>query len=204
MGRAVSVTDLYTKKFKVLEFEGEWESLIGKPELKGSWIIWGASGNGKTRFTLMLCKYLTRFGKVAYNSLEEGFSLSMKQAFIATGMEEVKKSIVLLDQESIEDLKIRLSKKKSPHIIVIDSIQYTGLTYKGFVKLKEQFPNKLFICISHADGKKPRGNTAKSIEYDSFVKIRVEGFMAQAVSRFGGGQDYTIWQEGADRYWTEK
>ena len=42
-------------------------------------VVWGKSGNGKTSFVLQLCKELTRYGKVAYDSLEEGSSLTMQK-----------------------------------------------------------------------------------------------------------------------------
>ncbi len=201
MKRAVSISQLLTTEFNVIDFEGQWEDLIGKPELAGTWIIFGKSGNGKTRFTLQLCKYLTQFGRVAYDSLEEGVSLSMRMAMVEVGMESVKKNIVLLDQEPISDLIIRLKKRKSPNIIVIDSVQYTGMSYDDYKQLRKLFPNKLFILISHAEGKEPAGRVAKSIRYDSFVKIWIEGFKAFALSRYGGGQPFTIWEKGAKEYW---
>lgn len=201
MKRAISISELYTTNFKVLDFQGAWEESIGQPELAGSWLIWGKSGNGKTRFTLQLCKYLTQFGKVAYNSLEEGASLSMRKAFVETGMEEVKRRIVLLDQESISDLIVRLKKRKSPDIIAIDSVQYTGMNYDAYRQLRDLFPKKLFILISHAEGKEPAGRVAKSIRFDAFVKIWVEGYKAFPTSRFGGGKPYTVWEKGANKYW---
>lgn len=192
--------ELLTKKRKILTFEGAWLDSIGSPELRGSWIVWGGSGSGKTRFTLQLCKYLTRFERVLYVSLEEGDGETIKRAFQEVAMEEVRNRIVLLDGESMDELIERLSKHKSPNVIVIDSLQYTGITYVNYKHLKQNFPGKLFIWISHADGKEPDGKTAKRIRFDSNVKIYVEGFRAMTVSRYGGGKPYTIWEEGADEY----
>lgn len=203
MGRAVSISELLNTKFNVLDFDGEFEDLIGKPELRGAWFIWGLSSNGKTSFVLQLVKYMCRFGRVAYNSMEEGKSQSMKTNFQRNNMIECGRKLILLDNEKIDDLKVRLRKQKSPKIIVIDSLQYSGMNYREFVALRDEFPNKLFIIISHADGKKPDGRVAKSIHYDAFVKIHIEGFMASAMSRYLtiASVDYTIWQEGADKYW---
>lgn len=203
MGRALSVNNIIDYNPSVLRFEGLWKESFGAPELCGSWLIWGASGNGKTRFALQLCKYLCEFGKVTYNSLEEGLSKSMQKAIIATGMTGVSKKFTLLDQEPIEELKVRLSKRRSPDIIVIDSIQYTGMNYKDYKTLRSEFPHKLFILISHADGKEPAGRVAKSIRYDAFIKIRIEGYKALPVSRYGGGEPYIIWEEGSKKYWGE-
>lgn len=199
--RAVSVSELLTMRHKVMEFSDEWEASFGQPERSGAWLIWGASGQGKTRFALQLCKYLTRYGRVAYNSLEEGASRSMRLAIEETRMEDVSRKFILLDQEPIEELKKRLDKHKSPDIIVIDSVQYTGLNYKEYKELRYGYKHKLFILVSHADGKEPAGRVARSIKFDSFIKIRVEGYRAFPISRYGGGEHFDIWPEKAYDYW---
>ena len=66
---------------ETFKFGGEWAEAFGEPERNGVWFIWGRSGSGKTTFVLQLCKELARFGRVAYDSLEEGTSLTMKNAF---------------------------------------------------------------------------------------------------------------------------
>lgn len=201
--RALTVNDIRDYKPLVLPFENEWLASIGSPELKGGWIIWGNSANGKTRFALKLAKYMASFVRVAYDSLEEGLSLSMQKAIIDVGMSDVKRSFVLLDKETVPMLRERLTKQRSPQVVIIDSLQYTGLTYKDYTTLINDFPHKLFILVSHADGREPRGNVGKAIKYDAFVKIYVEGYKAFAQSRYGGGEPFVVWQKGADAYWNK-
>lgn len=195
--RALTVSEIRNFKPVELEFEGKWKGSIGTPELTGTWLIWGNSANGKTRFALQLAKYLTNFRRVAYNSLEEGLSKSMKEAIIDTGLD---KNFVLLDKEPVEELKIRLRKRKSPDVILIDSLQYTGLSYGQYKELRKEFPHKLFIFISHAEGNEPKGNVARSIKYDAFVKIPVIGYAAYPQSRYGGGEKYVVWKYGHERF----
>ena len=195
--RALTVNEIRNFKPVELNFEGKWKDSIGTPELTGTWLIWGNSANGKTRFALQLAKYLTNFRRVAYNSLEEGLSKSMKEAIIDTGLD---KNFVLLDKEPVEELKIRLRKRKSPDVILIDSLQYTGLNYTQYKELRKEFPHKLFIFISHAEGNEPKGNVARSIKYDAFVKIPVIGYAAYPQSRYGGGEKYVVWQYGHERF----
>ncbi len=197
--RALSPKDVLAYKPTVLPFDNEWELLMGCPEITGSWIIWGNSGNGKTRFALMLAKYLARFQTVYYNTLEEGLSESIKRAFVQINMIETKR-LFTLDGESIEELSIRLRRRKSANIVFIDSLQYTGIDYKKYKALKKEFKTKLFVFVSHADGREPAGRVGKSIKYDANVKIRVEGFKAFAASRYGGGNPLTVWAEGAERF----
>lgn len=196
MARAASVDQVLRTRFKVLPFEGEWKEAIGCPELTGSWIIWGNSGNGKTRFALQLCKYLCQFGRVAYDSLEEGVSVSLVKAIKETHMMEVRRKFVVLDKEPIDQLTERLEKPKSPDIVCVDSLQYTGMSYEQYKALKERFPKKLFIWISHADGTLPEGRVAKKVRFDSNVKVFVQAYRAEPVSRYGGGKPYIIWEEG--------
>ena len=196
MARAASLDQVLRTRFKVLPFEGEWKDSIGCPELTGSWIVWGNSGNGKTRFALQLCKYLCQFGRVAYDSLEEGVSVSLVKAIKETHMMEVRKKFVVLDKEPIDQLTERLEKPKSPDIVCVDSLQYTGMSYEQYKALKERFPKKLFIWISHADGTLPEGRVAKKVRFDSNVKVFVKAYRAEPVSRYGGGKPYIIWEEG--------
>ena len=200
MRRALSVKDIREYSPETLPFDGEWLESIGCPELTGSWIIWGASANGKTRFALQLAKYLSRFVRVAYDSLEEGLSLSMQRAIQEVGMSDAKRTFCLLDKEGVEELTERLKKQRSPQVVIIDSLQYTGLTYTDYKKLRDRFRRKLFIFVSHASGREPKGEVGKSVKYDAFVKIYVEGYVAYPQSRYGGGSPFVIWEDGARKY----
>jgi len=202
MRRAISVTQLINKKFELLPFTGLWKASFGQPIIGGSWLIWGQSGSGKTRFVLQLCKYLAQFTRVAFNSLEEGDSPTMQQAFIDESMFEVKRRVILLN-EPINELRERLEKHKSPHVAVVDSVQFAAINYREYIDFKKSFPNKMLVFISHAEGREPKGNTARSIRYDADVKVRIEGYKALPASRYGGGKPYIIWKEGAENYWNK-
>lgn len=186
-----------------MKFEGDWEAAIGQPEMSGVWMIWGHSSNGKTNFALQLAKYLCQFGRVAYNSLEEGARESFKKAIDRHNMKKVNRKLIILDREPIDEMSERLLKRKSPRIVLVDSFQHAQLTYPQYTKLKTDHPEVLFIFISHADGRHPSGRTAKTVRYDADVKIWVEGFKAMASSRYGGGKPFVIWPEGAKDYWGE-
>lgn len=213
MSRAISNINVLAARFETVEFAGEWLASFGRPELRGTWIIWGGSGSGKTTFTLMLCKYLANFGRVAYNSLEQGLSLSLQKAWERVGMGEAGNSLILLNKEELPELRARLNKRKSPEIIIIDSVQYLdGFNWDSFKKLKREYPDKLFIFISQADraGKDPDGKLAGKIRYDAEIKIKVEGFKAFVTTRYEdaergeGGADFIIWEQGAAEYWAEQ
>ena len=149
---ALGVRDMLNRKYDTFKFEGAWHDAFGNPEKRGVWFIWGGTGSGKTTFVMQLCKYLCQFGKVAYNSMEEGDCQTMQNTLKKCGMNDVAGRFLVIDNESIEQLDLRLSQRKAPQIIVIDSFQYTQLSYKSYIQFKEKHRNKLIIFISHADG----------------------------------------------------
>lgn len=110
---------------------------------------------------MQLCKYLCRFGRVAYNSMEEGACLTMQDTLRRFGMMEVNRRFLLIDNESIEQLSLRLKRQKSPDFVVIDSFQYTQMTYRQYIEFNERHRNKLMIFISHASGRLPTGRSGK-------------------------------------------
>lgn len=202
--RALSVKEVLAMKKETIPFDGVWEEAFGRPERYGVWFIWGRSGSGKTSFVLNLCKELARFGTVAYNSKEEGDSLTMQNALIRAGMGEVNKRFVLLNNESMEDLDVRLSKRRSQDFVVVDSFQYTEMDFKEYLDFKKRHPKKLLIFVSQAAGNLPKGKPAISVMYDASLKIWVEGYRAISKGRFFGSLGYyTIWKERADIYFGE-
>lgn len=202
---AKGVREMLSIKYETFDFRGEWYEAFGMPEKRGVWFVWGNSGNGKTSFVMQLCKYLCRFGRVVYNSLEEGAGLTMQNSLRRFGMMDVNRRFLLLDAESMERLEERMNRQKSPDFVVIDSFQYTMMTFKQYIEFRERHKNKLLIFISHADGRLPSGRSAKSAMYNADLKIYVEGYRAFSKGRYiGPKRHYDIWPEEALKYWGER
>lgn len=198
-----SVDEIESTKFKEFDFTGKWEKSFGKPAIFGVWIIYGKSFNGKSSLMMQLAKQFTGFvkNKVLINSLEEGKVKSFKMNIERSGINAVKDKVLFGNRVSMEKICDRLNKQRSPEVIFIDSLQYANMNIKSFKKLKEDFPNKLWIFISQADKSgEPKGSLAESIKYDADVKIKVEGFKAFTESRFGGGEEFIIDPERAAKY----
>lgn len=201
--KAYSVKNVYDARFNCLEFDGIWERAVGKPEISGTWAIAGYMKSGKTTFAMMLAKYLTRFDRVYYNPVEEGFSRSIQMAYQRVDMLEASGKLIL-KKEPIDDMIERLSKHKSPRFAFIDSIQFAELTKSKYKEIKEAFSNKVIIYISHMAGNNPDGKTAQFICRDANILFNVEGHRAFPTSRYGGGQSIDIYPEAAEEYWLTK
>lgn len=207
MAKAISNKNVLDARFEVADFTGKWLDSFGKPELRGSWIIFGNSGSGKTTFALELCKYLSTFAKTAYDTLEQGLSLSFQTAWKRVAMQEAGSQVVVLDKENIADLRERLAKRKSPDVVIIDSLTcLVGFTKREYVNLLQTFPDKLFIFIAHERNHIPEPAIAETVRRLSEVKIRVEGYKAFVTTRYEnsqrgwGGKDFIIWEKGAAEY----
>lgn len=200
--RALTVKEILNKKRQTFPFEGKWADAFGQPERTGVWFVWGRSGNGKTSFVMQLIEELCKYDRVAFDSMEEGDSLSMRQKLVRHGLAKVGSRLHLLNAEPMDELKERLARRKSYNIIVIDSFQYTQMSYRDYIQFKERNRDKLIIFTSHAKGVLPRGTSAEGVMYDATLKIWVEGFKAFSKGRFiGPTGEFTIWDEGAARYW---
>ncbi len=203
MKKAWSSTDLLATKYDEIDWGDEWFDNFDNPEARGVWSVSGRSGNGKTAFLLQLAKELSKKGRVLYNSLEEGNSKTMQNAWKLHGLAYCGRRIQLI-KENIDELTVRLEKRQSPEIIFIDSFQYTDLNFKTFLQFKDKFHNKLFIFNQQMYGNKIMGKTGDRVNFDADLKIWVEGFKAFSKGRYFGKfwQDgYEIWDEGAAKYW---
>ncbi|QQV91541.1 ATP-dependent serine protease [Winogradskyella phage Peternella_1] len=205
--KAISVDTLLNTKFIEIPLTGRFRELIGRPEQSGTWFLKGPSGHGKTTFMLQLVTELTKYGKVLYNSLEEGARLSMQQAVKEQNLTTAQaKQVNFLHRENLDVMRDRLQRSRGIRFVVIDSIQYAFITLKEYKAMQAENPKKVFIINSHVEGKKATGALARTIEYDADIKIDVEGFKAFSRSRASRGKlttPYVIWQEGADNYWND-
>ena len=207
MSRAYSVSNILNKKFKTMPFEGTWWDSFGEPSHEFSALVWGDSGNGKTDFMLQFAKYLCNFGRVAYNSMEEGVSHTFQMGMERHFMQSVEGKFILLDREPWDEMVERMKKHKSPDFLIVDSVQYMGVNRNKYKELKEYMreKGKGLLFLSHAQGKQPKGALADFIRYDVDLKIFVEGFKAFPEGRINGGkkEPFTIWEQGAAKYYAE-
>lgn len=200
--KKLSASQVLTIKRKTIKLEGAWGDCLGEIDRTGVVFIWGQSGNGKSSAVMSLAKELTKYGKVLYVSLEEGYALSFQNTLRRHAMQECGARFQVVTSIDMETLSNSILKRRSADFVVIDSFQYTQLNYKQYLKFKKKHSNKLIIFVSHADGKQPAGRAAVSVKYDADQKIWVEGFKAISNGRYiGNTGEYIIWAEGAEEYW---
>jgi hypothetical protein len=198
--RTIGLHQLGQMKFDRLEFEGYWQNIVGKPTKNHSCIIYGNSGNGKTTAIINYVKNLIDFNfKVGYVSHEEGISGTMQDAFRRAGLlgGEYSGDLILIGDTNFEETLEYFSKRSSPDVVVIDSVDYCDMTKDQYIILRKKLKNKIIILISWSQGTKPKSQAAKDIEYMVDVKLFVKNFMIWPKSRYGGNQPGVIWEQRA-------
>lgn len=199
--RAISIKNFINKKFTTMNIPLILKAFLGAPECSGSWIVFGESGNGKTTFSLQLMHFLCDEYKSAYLSLEEGMKLTFQKAVRDANLLAKGSKVTLWHDLGLLDLRKKLNESRSPRIIFIDSVQYLRSHDKStqeiskfdYIELLREFPNKLFVFISHADKGKPKGSLADSIYFGSDICIEVKDFVAiPTKNRCGGTESYNI------------
>lgn len=201
--RALTLKNVAGMKIPRFSFTGEWFNAFGTPQSCGVWFVYGESGSGKTTFVFNLIKCLAQHSNsVLLESYEEGeASVSLQENINSLGLADVK-NVYIID-ESKDEMIERLSMRRSPNVILIDSIEHSEFKdIKQVVDLKNKFPKKLFVFIGQASGVKPRTLLGESILFIANQKIRVEGYRAFCRGRsFGPIGYFTIWKEEAIKYW---
>lgn len=207
--KGIGTKQFLSKKFELIDLSDEFKTLLGELPKNFIGIIYGESGNGKSELTLRLMKELTKNEKGAYLSYEQMHSYSLQRAIERNNMDESIKSITWFDPLSklppdksmYDDLVETLSRRGFPRVVVIDSLDYLGLTKEQYHDFKSRFNDKKqIIFIAHAKGNHPEQMISRKVRFDGEFGILVKDFIARPYkSRLGADTDYIIWEEGARR-----
>lgn len=199
--RAYSPRDIKAKNYRTLPWEGRWKAAFGNPTMTDSWFVCGPSANGKSSFVMQLAKELCNYGLVLYLSYEEGISQSFKTRLLLFGLDKEQSRFRVVVSDTLEELKARLKRPKSPKFVIVDSYQKTYWTFEQAVSLINEFPRKCFIFISQEYKGQPMGKPAMRLRYEAGVKVRVNAFKAVCQGRFttDPGSDFVVWEDGVLR-----
>ena len=205
-GKKLSMRQFMQMKFTDIShlLSDELRAALGQIEEGFDLFIFGNSGDGKSSFSALVVKQLAPMGRILHILYEEGHSRSAQMNHIRAELQSLENYDVI-DDCPYDDLLHLLSRKQSPKIIIIDSFQYARFTKEQWLAIKAKYvkgrKKKIFVVISHADGKKPRGAVATDCMYDAQIKVFVKGKIAFIKSRYEGKKNFVIWEDGAKAYW---
>lgn len=190
--RSYGIRDIQNWKFEEQDFPQEWLKHLGNVPNRFLMYVDGDPGNGKTEYIIQLSKMLAQFmGKVHVNNVEQGKHVQIKDSLLRNKFDtEVKRGKWMYSNiRDFEKYEEKLIKRGSGPIQIIDSISFWPLSVKQVQKLVDLHRRKSFIFV----GYKAHFTTNKPIIHMCDIKVRVEKFFAQPVSRYGGNEMFDIW-----------
>lgn len=190
MRKALSYDNIVNQKFEEIPFTGRLQKAFGNPAYGGVWFIWGDSANGKSSLVMQLAKQFCLFDKdVLYDALEEYKTKSFQDRVILFNMAEVKHRFKVI-KEQPEELLVRIAKKRGkPDVIFLDSIQYLRIRKAGLLKMFEDYPEITWIVVSQSENGVPRGALAKDAEFEAYIKVYVDQYIAYFKGRATAPKD---------------
>ncbi len=180
-----------------IDFEDQFYDAFGLPQNRGVWLVWGASGSGKSSFIMQLIRALAKSNDVLYNLLEEDpDDASFLERLDTFKMHEVESNIKVA-QYSPEELRVVLRRRNSPKVVVIDSLIYFTRSFDDYFSLRKEFKDKILIFTAHAKGANPKEEIEMRVMYDAYMKVRVDAYAAYCKGRSIGpnGGHYIIWNK---------
>jgi len=192
--RNYSNSDITSWKFKDIQLPAEWAAHLGNISENFRIIVQGPSGHGKTEYVMKLAKMLTQYyGKVNFNSTEQGRSSTFQQAWQRNAMNEITPGKIMVCSKDKREFEVwfeSLLRPNSGRVIILDSIDYMELKIAQFKKLEARFRHKAIIVVCWDD---PMDTNSKKIKYLCDMKVEVHDFKARIRSRFGGNKSFNIW-----------
>lgn len=189
MTRALSSKNVFSKKYKLLGFDGIWKDVMGQPEDNGIWLLYGAEKHGKTTFAIMWANYLTAFGRVDYVSAEEGIGANFRDAMVRAGLDE-KCKVKWREYTPIEEIDEILNRRQRPKFVILDNATvYSDELKNGTLRqLVKDHPTTVFLLIAHEEKNEPYTATAKVAKKLAKIIAHVEGLTVFVRGRCPGGK----------------
>lgn len=194
--KSLGIKGFLSKTFATYQLPEIWVQAVGEISDPFTWLVFGKPKNGKTSFLLQFCKAMCLSGvKVYYNSMEEGASKTMQDAFIRLDMSSIPDGLFTLgDRDTFAEMIDKLKKNRA-RVVIIDSRDYMKLTTDQWKKLTTMFPKKSFVLVCWEQSGKPLGKYAKDIEFMVSMVTHVKSFTAYTNGRFGAGLKFNIWDK---------
>lgn len=192
---------LMQMEFDSLTMDEGWENLIQDPAKNMKIAIWGKPKNGKTSGALQLASYLTKFGSVIYNFVDQGFNKSTKDLWIDSGLSE-KPNATPSDITSSRDLEKELKTGNYTFCfidMISDWIRTEKMKPEEFKeRFMRQFPNVSFILIFEVTkGGDFKGDQGWTHLVDAIMTV--EDFLIENRGRYGMGEKI-VWEEGFKKF----
>lgn len=133
-----------------IQLSEKYHNSFGEITKTGVWLIRGRSGSGRSFFVMQLAKELCKYEKVLYIPTDDTTSIDFRNRIQLFRIQDEKGRLRIMRPQGSGLVSI-MRKVGSPNVIIIDSIERSGMNATQLCKFMKEFKNKLIILTSHAD-----------------------------------------------------
>ncbi|AXG72931.1 DUF1738 domain-containing protein [Flavobacterium arcticum] len=197
----MSSEDLMNMEFESLKMDGVWSEFMQEPAKNMKIAIWGKPKNGKTSGAAQFANYLTKFGNVLYNFVDQGFNKSTQDIWRNSGMEDNPNAFAT-KADRLEDLEKLLQTGDYQFVfidMINDYINKTGIKPHEFKeRFINGFPEISFVLVFEVT---KSGNFKGDQGWTHIVDAicTVEDFLMENRGRYGDGH-FVVWEEGLKKH----
>ncbi len=166
-----NIKSIQERNYKILDL-GKYSPLMGRPENRFTAMMYGESGSGKSVFTLQFADYYSHYyGKVLYNSHEEGVNQTIKDRITDFDIKSPKLWVGnKLDYEQM----CHKIERNYYRLVVVDSVQYMNFSFEQLKEMRERFKKRhlsiVLVSFGQSQGK-PAGAGAIDLLHASDIKL---------------------------------
>lgn len=138
--RTVSPKEIVERTVETYPFTGDWEKILGEPDIRFSTLIRGEAKSGKSTYCAKFAQYVSQFGKVLYVSAEERInSKTLQNRIKSCGVTSDKVRFVHTKRLSDIDALIKTGGYR---FVILDSIQHIQMTLQDFEDLRHKYKRR--------------------------------------------------------------
>lgn len=188
-GNVIPVAELLNMEFEILPFSGKWADFMQYVPRNVCTAIYGKEGAGKSSFAWKFADYLTQFGPVLYNVVDQGLNAMTVKVITDAKVKNIDK-IGTSDAGSLDALEKDM---EGYQFVFIDLINNYNITPEAFRDFKRKHNDKSFHLVfetlkDKVGTFKGQGSWMNIVD----AKIHLDTFLATNSKRCGNGQ-FDVW-----------
>ena len=184
--KTLSPTQITERVVEVYPFEGEWQKLLGEPDIRFSTLIRGEAKSGKSTYAARFAQYISQFGRTLYVSAEERLnSKTLQNRLKQCGVTSEK--VRFIHTKNIAEIE-KVIQNGGFRFVIIDSIQHVQMTYNEFESLRFKFRRRKLSWHLIMQ----MGESITKWKHEVDVLIEVKQGRAQAHGRYNAASSMKV------------
>lgn len=138
--RTLSPKQISERTVETYPFEGDWQKILGEPDIRFSTLIRGEAKSGKSTYAFKFAQYCSQFGRVLYVSAEERLnSKTLQNRLQYCNVTSEKVRFVHIKSVDEIDAKVRTGGFR---FVIIDSVQHVAMSYEQFESMRHKYKRR--------------------------------------------------------------